>query len=44
MVMTNRGIDDNPIVVAVKDEKELELSLESDIQVIFVLFRNILKI
>ena len=44
MVTTNREIDDNPIVAAVKDEKELELTLESDIQVIFILFGNILNI
>lgn len=39
-----RVLEDNPIVAAVKDEKELELALESDIQVIFVLFGNILNI
>lgn len=39
-----RVLEDNPIVAAVKDEKELELALEGDIQVIFVLFGSILNI
>lgn len=37
-------LEDNPIVAAVKDEKELDLALQSDIQVIFILFGDILNI
>ncbi|EEH96636.2 hypothetical protein CSBG_00262 [Clostridium sp. 7_2_43FAA] len=39
-----RILEDNPIVAAVKDEKELDLALQSDIQVIFILFGDILNI
>lgn len=39
-----RVLEDNPIVAAVKDEKELDLALQSDIEVIFVLFGDILNI
>ena len=37
-------LEENPIVAAIKDEKDLEAALKSDIKVIFVLFGNILNI
>ncbi len=36
-------LEENPIVAAVKDEKDLEVALKSDLRVIFVLFGNILN-
>lgn len=37
-------LEDNPIVAAVKDEKQLDKALQADVQVIFVLFGNILSV
>ena len=39
-----KTLEDNPVVAAVKDYKQLEKALESDINVIFVLFGDILNI
>jgi len=36
-------LEENPIVAAVKDEKDLQVALKSDLRVIFVLFGNILN-
>ena len=36
-------LEENPVVAAIKDEKDLEVALESDLKVIFVLFGNILN-
>ncbi|MEG1256115.1 glycerol-3-phosphate responsive antiterminator [Clostridium sp.] len=37
-------LEENPIIAAVKNEGELELALSSEVQVIFVLFGDILNI
>ncbi len=37
-------LEDNPIIPAVKSEKELEQALKGDAQVIFVLFGNLLNL
>jgi len=36
-------LEENPVVAAIKDEKDLEVALESDLKVIFVLYGNILN-
>ena len=41
---SNRLLEENPIIAAVKNQGELEIALESDVQVIFVLFGDILNI
>lgn len=40
----NRLFEDNPIIAAVKNDEELAMALESDVQIIFVLFGDILSI
>lgn len=37
-------LEENPVVAAVKDENDLEVALQSEINVIFVLFGNILNV
>lgn len=37
-------LEDNPIIAAVKNNKELEAALSSDIKIIFLLYGNILEI
>ncbi len=37
-------LEENPIIAAVKNESELDIVLDSDVQVIFVLFGDILNI
>lgn len=37
-------LEENPVVAAVKDEGDLEVALQSDLKVIFVLFGNILNV
>lgn len=37
-------LEENPIIAAVKNEGELEIALKSEVQVIFVLFGDILEI
>ena len=39
-----RLLEENPIIAAVKNEEELKLALNSEVQVIFVLFGDILEI
>lgn len=39
-----RLLEENPIIAAVKNESELEIALNSEVQVIFVLFGDILDI
>ena len=44
MINFKRILEDNPIVAAVKDMDQLNKALEADVDVIFVLFGNILDI
>ena len=44
MLSFRRILEENPIVAAVKDEEQLNKALEKDVQVIFVLFGNILNV
>ncbi len=44
MINFKRILEDNPIVAAVKDIDQLNKALEADVDVIFVLFGNILDI
>ena len=44
MINFKRILEDNPIVAAVKDMEQLNKALEADVDVIFVLFGNIMDI
>ncbi|MGG5463234.1 glycerol-3-phosphate responsive antiterminator [Clostridium sp. B9] len=44
MLNFKKILEDNPIVAAVKDREQLDKALENDVDVIFVLFGNILDI
>ena len=44
MLNFKKILEDNPIVAAVKDMEQLDKALENDVDVIFVLFGNILDI
>lgn len=44
MLNFRRILEENPIVAAVKDEEQLRKVLETDVNVIFVLFGNILNV
>ncbi len=38
------NLEDNPVIAAVKDEEQLKKALESNVQIIFVLWGNLLNI
>lgn len=44
MINFKRILEDNPIVAAVKDMEQLNKALETEVDVIFVLFGNVLDI
>ncbi|MGL5647667.1 MAG: glycerol-3-phosphate responsive antiterminator [Clostridium sp.] len=44
MLNFRRILEDNPIVAAVKDMKQLDNALKTDVNVIFVLFGNVLDV
>ena len=44
MINFRRVLEENPVVAAVKNNDQLDKALETDVNVIFVLFGNILDI
>ena len=44
MINFRRVLEENPVVAAVKNNEQLNKALETDVNVIFVLFGNILDI